>query len=202
MRTQTYYILKLIICLLISRNFPLSRSTWPINFITTNEWSLGHGCVYIIYRSQITNGITYKVALRFSQSAYDLIDLRARTHFSALITYVYHTTGTIATLDHVGEKWNDNNQMYLYMYKIFVMFVMDVTNLWSEAAKPIVHCSCIIFNIRLWNNVVENGARHWTTIVQCRGLSALGSVCLIWQADQGGYRLARQANVAHVKTWQ
>ena len=53
---------------------------------------------------QNTKGMTYKVALRFSHSAYDLIDLRARTHFSTLNTYVYHTTGTTATLDHVGEK--------------------------------------------------------------------------------------------------
>ena len=36
--TQTNYTLRLIICLLVSRNFPLPRSAWPIYFSTMNEW--------------------------------------------------------------------------------------------------------------------------------------------------------------------
>ena len=36
LRPQTDYTLRLIICLLISQNFPLSRSASPIYFITMN----------------------------------------------------------------------------------------------------------------------------------------------------------------------
>ena len=55
---QTYYTLRLIICLLISRNFPISRSAWPLYLITMNEWYLCHNCVHIIYRSDYTNLMT------------------------------------------------------------------------------------------------------------------------------------------------
>ena len=45
---QTNYNLKLIIWLLISRNFLRKRSAQPIYLVPMNECLLGHGCVHII----------------------------------------------------------------------------------------------------------------------------------------------------------
>ena len=65
---QTNYALRLITYLLINRDFPLTRSAWPIYFITMNEWKVGQECVHIICRSHYTNSITKWLSNSANQS--------------------------------------------------------------------------------------------------------------------------------------
>ena len=71
LRFKKFNTLSLTICFLVSKDFPLPRSAWPICFITLNEKQLGHASVHIIYRSYDNNNMTYIDAFQSSGSVYE-----------------------------------------------------------------------------------------------------------------------------------